>query len=93
MPITELRRIAGNALDGMQFNKNKLATECIALCDAYDRLSAALARAQQTSAAMANELEALKRCNPRARDSKMPPEFADIFGDGLFPRHAKTDKS
>lgn len=81
MLTKELRSVATKILDGMTFNKEKLARNCLAVCDLNDRLTAALAREQEKSAALAAEVESLKdsaRPSTFAPDD-LSPEFKDLF--------------
>jgi hypothetical protein len=90
MSTTDVRQTAARILDGMTFNKEKLARDCIAVCDTVDRVSAALLQEQQKSSALQRELAAVKAAASNRADaspfpSGMPPGFADAFGDIFKP--------
>jgi hypothetical protein len=80
MTTEAIRQSAAKILDGMTFNKGKLARECIAMCDLVDRLSSALAQEKQKNATLQQELEAARATGG---DSGITKDFADIFG-GMF---------
>jgi hypothetical protein len=82
MPSTEVRRMSVNVLDGLKFNKDKLATTAIALCDLHDRLQAAHTVLKTKAAEMEAELTRLKQYPLNSsKTPEMPPEFAGIFDD------------
>lgn len=63
--LTEIRASADNCLNGMTYNRTKLARDALDLCNAVDRLTKALAEEQA------------KNKQPRPGDNV----FGDIFGD------------
>lgn len=80
MSTTDVRQTAARILDGMTFNKEKLARDCVVVCDTVDRLTAALQREQQKTASLQRDLaQATKTAAPPTEG--MPAGFADIFGD------------
>lgn len=86
MSTTDVRQAATRILDGMTFNKEKLARDCVAVCDTVDRLTAALQSEQQKSAALQRELDAVKGAarsqSPFGnRANGMPGGFNEAFGD------------
>ena len=81
MDITEIRAAASNMLDGMKFNKEKLARGCIALCDQNSRLVSALAKEQLKASELTMELAALRAKGPIPASSSDVPGFGDMFGD------------
>lgn len=91
---TDVRQAATRILDGMTVNKEKLARDCVAVCDNVDRLSAALVREQAKSAGLQRELDAAKAA-ARAQSSSspfgdrttgMPAGFNEVFGDLFKPQ-------
>lgn len=82
MSTTDVRQTAARILDGMTFNKEKLARDCVVVCDTVDRLTAALQREQQKNASLQRELaQAQTKTNAVPPTEGMPAGFADIFGD------------
>ena len=83
MDTKEIRTTALNVLDGMTFNKEKLARNCLAVCDLNDRLKTALAQEQLKSAALALKIkEMMEAANAAPRfpsGDGLPPEFRDLF--------------
>lgn len=78
----EVRSMARKMLDGMSFNKEKLANGCLGLCTQNDLLKEALAAEKAKSTALASTLSAVQRRNERSSSSAdFPQEFGDIFGD------------
>lgn len=83
---TDVRQAASRILDGMTINKEKLARDCVAVCDTADRLTTALQQEQQKSAALQRELDAVKGAarsqSPFGnRPNGMPGGFNEVFGD------------
>lgn len=94
MDTQEIRTTATNILDGMKFNKEKLARNCIAICDLNERLTTALAQEQLKSAALALKIkEMMEAANAPSSHSvnDLPPEFRDEFRD-LFSGLGKNNK-
>ena len=82
MSVESVRNTAKNILDGMTFNRDKLARDCLSLCDANDRLTVALANERAKTAA----LEAKLASRPGTSSSQgagtgMPNDFAEAFGN------------
>lgn len=91
MSTTDVRQTAARILDGMTFNKEKLARDCIAVCDTVDRVSAALVQEQQKNSALQRELALAKasassHANASPFPNGMPPGFAESFGDIFKPK-------
>lgn len=80
MSTTDVRQTAARILDGMTFNKEKLARDCVVVCDTVDRLTAALQREQQRNASLQRDLAQATKNSVPPPDG-MPAGFADIFGD------------
>ena len=79
MVTDDVRTAVSNMLDGIKFNKEKLARDCVAVCDLADRLKVALAEEQQKSAALALQVERLEAFEAPDMDW-MPPGFEGMFG-------------
>jgi hypothetical protein len=86
MTTADVRQAAGKMLDGMKFNKEKLARDCLAVCDQVDRLNAALAQEQQKNAALMKALEDAKKGTPFSGfNPGAGKDFANMFGDIFKP--------
>lgn len=79
MSTTDIRQAAARIFDGMSINKEKLARECVTMCDTVDRLSAALLREQQKSAALQRQLDIAHKA-AEASKSELPEAFNEMFG-------------
>lgn len=79
MTIADVRLTASKMLDGMKFNKEKLAKDCLEVCDLADRLDAALNSERKKNAALIRELAGVTAS--RSSENGLPKEFGDIFGD------------
>lgn len=90
MSKIEIRATASNILDGMTFNKEKLANQCIALCDVVDGLEAKLCLEVSKNNILTLEIDKLKKqIENRSKTNKdemfgsnlkdLPPGFRDIF--------------
>lgn len=79
MTTTDIRQAAERIFDGMTINKEKLARDCITMCDTVDRLNAALLREQQKSAALQRELDTARKA-AEASKSGLPEGFEDLVG-------------
>jgi TorA maturation chaperone TorD len=88
MTTTDVRLTVARILDGMKFNKEKLARDCIVVCDQVDRLNAALLQEQQKNAALRKELEKAQQTHNDA-DSSFSKEFGNLF-ENLFKPGPKT---
>jgi hypothetical protein len=78
MTTVDVRIAASKILDGMKFNKEKLARDCVVVCDIVDRLNAALLLEREKNAELMRELAIAQ--NNQNPSSGLPKEFADIFG-------------
>jgi len=86
MSTNELRGIVGRMQDGMTVNREKLARECLAVCDASDRLERQLASEREKNAELTRLLEkALKNSNPGEDIFKGMGSFGEAFGDIFKP--------
>lgn len=91
MDTTQLRTTATRILDGMTFNRNKLANDCLQVCSLADRLASALADERKKVAQLTAELEQARRSgSSNAEEVGLGPEFDDIFRDAL--REGMTGK-
>ena len=79
MDTNDVRTAVSNMLDGITFNKEKLARDCVAICDLADKLKLALAGEQQKSAALTLKVESLEKFEAPDMDW-MPPGFEGMFG-------------
>jgi hypothetical protein len=89
MTTTDVRTTASNILGGMTFNKEKLARNCLEVCDLVDRLTIALAQERKRNAALALDLKGFRDTSSTATSSdELPPDFLAMFAgrDGKEPK-------
>ena len=81
--VANVRTAVSAMLDGMKFNREKLAKDCVTVCDAHDRLEKALAEERSKNAELAAQVALLKKGG--AMPGTGSPDLGNIFGDVFKP--------
>lgn len=93
MTIASIRITVANMLDGMRFNREKLAKDCLALCDENERLTAALARERSKNEDLTAQLNSSAAKSPGSGDTQGFAEaFSEMFGSDLFKQGGKPGR-
>ena len=94
MTIASIRATVTNMLDGMRFNREKLAKDCLALCDENERLAAALEREQKKTAELTAQLKrpAGGAAAGSGNDQGFAEAFSEMFGSDLFQQGRKPGR-
>jgi hypothetical protein len=89
---TDIRRTCQNILDGMSFNREKLARAGIEMCTHVETQARALKLEQDKNKTLNAEVEALKAQLAQAKDASntgfaggLGGAFGDVFGDIFKP--------
>lgn len=93
---TDLRRTCQNILDGMSFNREKMARSVLDACSHVEAQARVLKAEREKNAALTAELEALKTQSAQSKGadtSGFPGAFGEAFGDTFKDLFKPTGQS